>query len=314
MLLKRPRKQTLADKQAEILWGFQQEDRKQLQQEIPARFWYYEDGYTYGHKKAEDDDGSCCCFNHYIGLPVKDGKEHPIYQYEMDFSDLIDECKLIHNNKATGLGITEIMLRKMLHMGLTNPEIIGNQMAIITGPRERLAKEMIKKRLNEIIRKKHPELIRDIKDTELTLSTGTVINSYPSMNIDAMRGQPKLKFIFGDETAFFGMLYDDIVRQVAERYIPKSNPWIVWVSTPGPVRGFFYEIDQMEPESQYRKFPLSYLVSYGLLLDKEEIEKQKKVNRYFEVEYNNQYLRGRMAAIGQALLAGRDEQEYGFDI
>lgn len=305
-------KQRLEDKQREFLnREAENDEERQKLKKIPERFWYYEDGYAYSHRQAEDDDS--CCFNHYIGLPVKDGRQHPIYEYEMQFSDLIDKCKLIHNNKATGLGITEFALRKILHMSLTHPEVIGNQVAIVTGPREKLAKDMIKVRMQNIIIEKHPELIRDIKDTELILYNGTVINSYPSMNIKAMRGQPKLKIIFGDEAAFFGMLYDDTVRQVAERYIIKSNPWIWWVSTPGPRRGFFFEIDQMEPESIYKKFPLSYLVSYGLLLGKEEIDKGKK-GRYFETEYNNQYLSGRMAAIGSGLLEGRQESDYVFEI
>ncbi|MFL6317152.1 MAG: hypothetical protein ACJ71K_00445 [Nitrososphaeraceae archaeon] len=35
------------------------------------------------HKKADIANKGNCCFNHIIGLPQKDDKELPIFDYEM---------------------------------------------------------------------------------------------------------------------------------------------------------------------------------------------------------------------------------------
>jgi hypothetical protein len=50
------------------------------------------------------------------------------------------------------------------------------------------------------------------------------------------------------------------IRQAAEHYDLKSNPWIIWVSTPGFIpEGVFYQIKTEEP-SQYKKIYLDYNV------------------------------------------------------
>ena len=65
------------------------------------------------HKQEFVKTNGLCCFNHCIGLPVKD-KEHPMYHYEIrlfnklfsingDFKD-----KHLWILKSTGLGITEL--------------------------------------------------------------------------------------------------------------------------------------------------------------------------------------------------------------
>jgi len=50
-------------------------------------------------------DGQCC-FNHIIGLPVKNGKEHPIFDYEKLVYDTIENnsniwIQLIWNQGGT---------------------------------------------------------------------------------------------------------------------------------------------------------------------------------------------------------------------
>jgi hypothetical protein len=61
-----------------------------------------------------------CCFNHIIGLPRKDGNDKPLYDYEkIIFDSLLGHNGNINHNKhiwikkATGLGISEFMLRFM---------------------------------------------------------------------------------------------------------------------------------------------------------------------------------------------------------
>ena len=68
------------------------------------------------HKEEDIKTDGDCCFNHIISLPQKNGGGKPFYDYEKIIFD-----HLVTNNsnidlwikKATGLGISEFMLRFM---------------------------------------------------------------------------------------------------------------------------------------------------------------------------------------------------------
>jgi CheY-like chemotaxis protein len=57
---------------------------------------------------------------------------------------------------------------------------------------------------------------------------------YPSNHIDAYRALDNPIFIFVEEADFFRKGEQEDVRHVSERYIAKSDPYIVMVSTPVP--------------------------------------------------------------------------------
>jgi hypothetical protein len=87
-----------------------------------------------------------CCFNHIIGLPVKDGIDKPLYDYE----ELIFDALVVRNSnkhlwikKAAGLGVSEFMLRFMAWLCLKDNSLSGTQMCIVTGPRIDLAIALI---------------------------------------------------------------------------------------------------------------------------------------------------------------------------
>ena len=54
-----------------------------------------------------------------------------------------------------------------------------------------------------------------------------------------MRGLTDVSFIYLDEADFFPPGEQADARDVSERYIAKSNPWIVMVSTPNAMEGLF---------------------------------------------------------------------------
>ena len=66
-----------------------------------------------------------------------------------------------------------------------------------------------------------------------------------------------------DEADFFRKGEQEDVRHVSERYIAKSNPYIVMVSTPNNPDGLFEKIEN-EPEDicLYKRIKLDY--TYGL--------------------------------------------------
>ena len=80
-----------------------------------------------------------------------------------------------------------------------------------------------------------------------------------------------------DEADFFRKSEQEDVRHVSERYIAKSDPFIVMVSTPYAPNGLFERIEH-EPEETciYKRIFLDY--SYGIdkIYTKEEIEKAKQ--------------------------------------
>lgn len=62
--------------------------------------------------------------------------------------------------------------------------------------------------------------------------------------LDAMRGLPNVKFILLDEADFFPIGQQQDARDVSERYIGKSDPYIIMVSTPNQPNGLFQRIEQ----------------------------------------------------------------------
>jgi hypothetical protein len=75
-------------------------------------FWIWD---TQKHKQEDIRTRGECCFNHIIGSPVKAYEEKPL--------DALKDNKHLWIKKATGLGITEFMLRYMAWLCLRNDQI-----------------------------------------------------------------------------------------------------------------------------------------------------------------------------------------------
>src|ERR687887_361922 len=116
------------------------------------------------------------------------------------------------------------------------------------------------------------------------------IEAFPSHHLDAMRGLPNVAFILLDEADFFPRGQQADARDVSERYIAKSNPYIVMVSTPNAPDGLFERIEkEAEGTCLYKRIFLDYTYGIGKIYSQEEIEKAK-ASPSFEREYNLQYL------------------------
>lgn len=207
-----------------------------------------------------------CCFWHYIfypnGGPERDDIFHPCYKYEQEIIEYLDQGKLDSAKKmmcvykATGLGLTELILMWILFKAATDPFFQQNEdVVIFTGPNIELAKKLI-----ERIKQFANERI-DYEDHGMyKIQIGKAnIQVYPSNNIDAVRGIPRVSCVFGDEAAFFTGLKDDKqIRTVGERYRGKSDSYVIWVSTAGDfASGFFYDIKE-EPDAvcSYKRFEM----------------------------------------------------------
>jgi hypothetical protein len=105
-----------------------------------------------------------------------------------------------------------------------------------------------------------------------------------------MRGLPNVSFILLDEADFFPPGQQQDARDVSERYIAKSNPYIVMVSTSNAPDGLFERIEkEAEDTCLYKRIFLDYTYGIGKIYTAEEIEKAKQ-SPSFEREYNLKYL------------------------
>jgi hypothetical protein len=96
------------------------------------------------HKLQDIETKGDCCFNHILSLPKKNGAGKPLFDYEkIIFDSLQSYKKHLWIKKATGLGITEFMLRYIAWLCLKDNKLKGTQMCIVTGPRIDLAITLI---------------------------------------------------------------------------------------------------------------------------------------------------------------------------
>jgi hypothetical protein len=270
-------------------------------------FWYFDPS---KHKSRDRATKGACCFNHLIGLPKKDGVKKPLFYYEvMLYKALLQpgylnsdaashtqgknppdakyhfKVKHLWVKKATGLGVTEFMLRFMAWLCLRNDDCKNSQMVIVTGPNQELAIKLIK-RIKGLFEAQN--IFFANKETVIELN-GCSNEAYPSNHIDAFRSLTNPKFILIEESDFFRKNEQDDVRHVAERYIAKSDPFIVLVSTPNAPGGLFQKIEQ-EPFDTciYKKVFLDYTYGLDKIYSKAEIEKAK-ASPSFEREYCLKY-------------------------
>ena len=232
------------------------------------------------------------------GLPTKDRKEYPLFDYEKLLYDTLmlpseDSSKGSFKDKhlwclkSTGLGVSEFFLRLMAWLCTSTNEYKNTQMCIVTGPNIDLATKLIK-RLKAIFSNKLGIYFTN-KETVLELN-GCMIEAYPSNHLDSFRSLTNPKFIFLDEADMFRKGEQEDVRHVSERYIGKSDPYIVMVSTPNAPGGLFYNIEN-EPEDTclYKRLKLDWTVGLHKIYTEEEIENAKH-SPSFDREYGLQYL------------------------
>ena len=172
--------------------------------------------------------------------------------------------------KSTGLGVSEFFLRLMAWLCVRNDDYKDSQMVIVTGPNIDLAIKLIK-RMKKLFQDKL-DVSFESKETVLELN-GCSIEAYPSNQIDAFRSLTNPRFIFIDETDFLPKFQQEEVRAVSERYIAKSDPYIVMVSTPNAPGGLSQQIEQEPFETcLYKKLFLDYMWGVDKIYTKAEIE------------------------------------------
>jgi hypothetical protein len=109
-----------------------QQQTRLFERLVTKPFWIWD---VEQHKQLDVQNMGDCCFNHIIGLPNKNGLEKPIFDYEKIIFDVLQSHSHGWIKKATGLGITEFMLRFMAWLCLRDNTLSGSEICIVTGPR-----------------------------------------------------------------------------------------------------------------------------------------------------------------------------------
>jgi SpoVK/Ycf46/Vps4 family AAA+-type ATPase len=115
---------------------------------------------------------------------------------------------------------------------------------------------------------------------------GCKIEAFPSHHLASARGLNPF-IVFLDEADFFPPKEQQEARSVSERYIAKTNPHIIMVSTPYLPGGLYEQIEKEEP-CLYHKIRWNYEVGLNKIFSVEQIEEAKK-SITFEREYNLKY-------------------------
>jgi hypothetical protein len=265
-----------------------------LQEKLDGKPFWIEDKVEHDYlcNKKDPDNKRQCCFNHIIGLPTKNNQQPlPLFDYEIDLLDKLQQHRHIFILKARGLGITEFFLRYMAWMCVYDNTYASSQMCIIVGPNIYLAKKLIKRMKDLFFNKLGILFETDSNQTSFNLN-GVDVGAYPSNNINAYRSLTNPSFILVDEGDFFVRKEWSDIRDTTEGYAAKSNPIIVLVSTPNKPGGMFDTIErEAEDTCFYYRMRLGYQLGLGKIYSEAEIQDLKiKSADTFEREFNLKYL------------------------
>jgi hypothetical protein len=225
-----------------------------------------------------------CCFNHLIGLPLKNDKEYPLFDYEKLIFDSIEENQHVWIKKSRGIGATELILRYLAWKSLSSNILNNKSIFLVSGTREEFANS-IKIRLERLFERKFPNIKFDSKYTELTLGNNTWVKVFPTKRIQDLRGYTDVSYIFIDEADFFDPAEQTELEYVIKAYEEKSNCKIILTSTPNKPDSLFHKIERNEIfNGFFKKLFLDYTLGLGKIYDSDFIEREKN-EPYFQREY-----------------------------
>ena len=205
------------------------------------------------------------------------------FDYEEELTTILETNKKLFVKKATGLGITEWTIRWIAWNCLKDDKWKDTQVdvtgVIITGANQDLT--------NKVIGRMKSLFNHEFKTKEsVCILNGCRIEAFPTNHLSPARGlNPKIVML--DEADFFPNRYQDEARTVAERYIPKTNPHILLISTPNLPGGLFERMED-EIDNGYVMKQMDYTIGLNKVFRPEDIATAKK-SPSFEREYNLKY-------------------------
>ncbi len=94
-------------------------------------FWIFD---SVKHEADYRATGGNCCFTHIIPArePIKYGKRHKFYDYQQQILSTLEQYKHLYLLKAGGIGASELLLRYMAYLCVSQPDKRLNMMKSIT--------------------------------------------------------------------------------------------------------------------------------------------------------------------------------------
>ena len=232
--------------------------------------------------KKKNSRSKECCFNHFVGLPVKNGKKHAIYDFELNVLDMVENHRKVWIKKAGGIGATTLFLRWIAWKALTVWK--DGNVILLTGPNLDLSTKLIKR-----IKQLFDNTDFESKNTVIQLGN-CIIEAYPSHHLASARSLVDVRCIFADEADFFPPGQQDEALAILDRYDVKSDhPYSILVSTPNLPNQLFWKIEREGLCPHYFKIYLPYKVGLEAgIYTKDEIERAKQ-SPMFEREMNLVY-------------------------
>ena len=228
--------------------------------QVPRKFWCG----RYRSGRHEIPDGTACCFNHWVSLPSRWGRRHPLYPWQVSLIKRLDAGERFHFIlKPPKIGATELALRYALHRALVDPTWKDGQVALVAFHGADEAKSLVARARALLAgpRAGAPLFPVHKTDTANEFYVNTVkFKAFPALNkhINSIRGQPNMRMIIYDEAAFPTDVDQDKMRDAAEHYVMGSAAIILIITTAGDSpSGFAYDI-HTSPPGLYRKTVLNY--------------------------------------------------------
>lgn len=191
-----------------------------------------------------------CCFCHIVGLPDKHGIRIPLYPKQKEFCDILDarwsaddQYAIKHGLvglpvywaliiiKSTGVGATHLKLLYYAWQCCFDDTYKGSLFALVTGPSIVLAIDAIN-RFKFLFIDWFGSHASFQSDKTVAWLNDVKVQAFPSHNINAIRGLPKVGKVDYDEFAFFPPKQAEISMDAGLRYITKYHAQFVGTSTP----------------------------------------------------------------------------------
>ncbi len=280
-----------------------EEDIKEYDHSPKIKESFAKHAQLYDEKYDGEFENSWCCFNHAIGLPRKFGVPKPLFDYELlmyyymynhKWKDIDGDShvgvKRLGWLKSRGLGGTQFNVRNMAWLATRNDDLKDSFMAILTGPRITLAIDILS-RMKTLFWNK---LGVAFPYNNVTLWLNHVrINTFPSHKIQAFRGLENVSYIFFDEADFAPRNQQFELLSVSLGYIPKSNPYMMFLSTPGEINGLMQSLEiewnELNEEAMFRFIRTPYEFGLGKVYTPYDIKVLQKRPDVFDREMRLNY-------------------------
>ncbi len=227
------------------------------------------------------------------------------YQVAFYKTTVSSRRRKFHINKSRQIGFTELVLRILQYEAFHKYK--NYRLLIIAGTREKTTKKIIARMYKlfaeiEFTIEEHSDLI-------IKLRNGTVIEGLPASS-DSIRGDTKIKAIFVDEAAHFNLVDDSVVMDAVMPIVRTNKSDLFLISTPRGRRGFFYNVDEGEPDKSFHKLKYPIWTAVGTIYTKQEAKDMLADPTVdADQEYLNKYTTSRSSVFGDAFTEGEHEQE-----